>query len=280
MAVATPPGFYGSQREGKLMGDPSGHQSSYIYFDSDSSTLRADSFSDGILRCKGCNYILSAEHVTACRYCMGDLNTKNKKLRSTLHELEEELLRLQRDLSFLRTWDEELTNSTSGTGDITLKTRDGNFFKAHQLILASRSPVFKRLLDERREVDKGVLTVHDMNPDIFAPFLDFLYTAQVSNKVLEKNASDLLAAAHMYSIPSLKSICEGFICQQMSRDNAVAMVELACKYDAVSIREAAYDAVTMTYRDILACPNFKKLLEREPRIAADMLKEILLRTTA
>ncbi|EFJ05448.1 hypothetical protein SELMODRAFT_129471, partial [Selaginella moellendorffii] len=133
---------------------------------------------------------------------------------------------------------------------------------------------------ERREVDKGVLTVHDMNPDIFAPFLDFLYTAQVSNKVLEKNASDLLAAAHMYSIPSLKSICEGFICQQMSRDNAVAMVELACKYDAVSIREAAYDAVTMTYRDILACPNFKKLLEREPRIAADMLKEILLRTTA
>lgn len=73
--------------------------------------------------------------MTACRYCLGDLNTKNKKLRSSLNEMKAEIFHLQKEMEFLRTWDERFVNGTASTGDITLKTRDGYCFTTYRFLL-------------------------------------------------------------------------------------------------------------------------------------------------
>ncbi|MCO5566829.1 hypothetical protein L7F22_020511 [Adiantum nelumboides] len=247
----------------------------YVYFDNESSTLRTSEFSDGILRCKGCNYILSGEHVSACRYCLGDLNTKNKKLRSSLNEMKAEIFHLQKEMEFLRTWDERFVNGTASTGDITLKTRDGYCFNTYRFLLASRSPVFKRILEKR---PLNELEVEDVSAHELGFLVDYLYRAQVDHRTLERFAPGLLAAAQRYQIFPLKAVCEQYLTDHVHTNNVVSMIELAFKSDADNLKDAAFHVAASIYKDLMSCPDMKNLLEREPRIAAEMLKEILVRT--
>ncbi|KAK1602698.1 hypothetical protein QYE76_017491 [Lolium multiflorum] len=60
--------------------------------------------------------------------------------------------------------------------DVTFEVQ-GEVFRAHKLVLAMRSPVFKALLyGPMREKDSNRFVIDDMQPAIFKVFLRFIYT--------------------------------------------------------------------------------------------------------
>ncbi|XP_019097596.1 PREDICTED: BTB/POZ domain-containing protein At5g48510-like [Camelina sativa] len=89
---------------------------------------------------------------------------------------------------------------------------EGSAISAHKLILASRSEVFKKMLesDELKTSAKQVetITLSDMKQEELEAFVEFIYSdgSMLSEKV-KKHARSLYLAADKYEIPHLRDLC-------------------------------------------------------------------------
>ncbi|KAF8692009.1 hypothetical protein HU200_039956 [Digitaria exilis] len=96
--------------------------------------------------------------------------------------------------------------------DVTFNVR-GEIVEAHKVILAARSPVFKAQFFGQMG-EKRVVTIEDMDPDIFKALLRFVYTGSMHGMGDDLDGDDykdmiwhLLAAADKYAIDRLKLMC-------------------------------------------------------------------------
>ena len=105
-------------------------------------------------------------------------------------------------------YEEELfTNITIQCGD--------KQFKAHKNILASQSPVFKRMfLVDMTEARKNSVEIFDIDPLVVSDMLAFLYSGMAPN--LETLARGLLIAASKYELPRLMAMCENALKMKMN----------------------------------------------------------------
>ena len=105
--------------------------------------------------------------------------------------------------------------------DVTLQVK-GKFLKAHKLILAATSPVFKVMFqDGTKEQQSGQVNIEDIDTNVFEEFLRFIYTGDVRH--LPEIAEDLLAVADKYQVQSLKYTCIAQMLESLSADNATRM---------------------------------------------------------
>ena len=75
--------------------------------------------------------------------------------------------------------------------------------KAHKAILVSRSSVFKAMFTNPcKESQTGIVTINNMEPEVLKDLINFIYSGKV--KKLKENVADLLIAADMYMMESLK----------------------------------------------------------------------------
>lgn len=87
------------------------------------------------------------------------------------------------------------------SADVILKC-NGEQFKAHKMILASRSPVFNAMFKhEMEEKHSCAVDIVDMEKDVLREILQYMYTDTVNN--LEKLAPGLLVAADKVSISGI-----------------------------------------------------------------------------
>ncbi|KAF5467349.1 hypothetical protein F2P56_017179 [Juglans regia] len=110
-------------------------------------------------------------------------------------------------------------------------------FKAHKLILAARSPVFRAQffgLVGNPNIDKVV--VKDIDPFIFKAMLLFIYTDKLPDvEEIESTAicsssvmvQHLLAAADLYNLDRLKVLCESELCKVINIDTVATILALA-----------------------------------------------------
>ena len=93
--------------------------------------------------------------------------------------------------------------------DIEIHCKDIKI-KAHKVILGSRSSVFKAMFTNPcKESQTGCVNIDNMEPEVLKDLIAFIYSGKV--KKLEKNIADLLIAADMYMIESLKGSIYVFI---------------------------------------------------------------------
>lgn len=119
----------------------------------------------------------------------------------------------------------------------SVELKDVTFFigekrlKAHKVVLAARSPVFKRMFStEMQELRTNKVVVSDINCDTFKEMLHFIYTGKVTDN-FETVVMELYAASHKYQLDDLKSICVAEISENLSETNAEAILEFANIYD-------------------------------------------------
>lgn len=78
--------------------------------------------------------------------------------------------------------------------DITLVVCNKEF-KAHKMILATRSPVFEAMFEhDCKEVQEGKVNIPDVPADAFEELLRYMYTGKVADP--KKYALELLLAAN------------------------------------------------------------------------------------
>lgn len=104
--------------------------------------------------------------------------------------------------------------------DVTFAVQ-GETFRAHRVVLAARSPVFKAELSgsppaKKEEEDASEIAVDGMTPPVFKTLLYFIYTDTLADELLgdlgreedQELVRDLLAGADRYGMDRLKQICE------------------------------------------------------------------------
>ncbi len=106
-------------------------------------------------------------------------------------------------------------------------------FQAHRIILASHSPVFKRMLEtDMKEKQEKVMTISDLDKEVISDMLTFLYTGSAPN--LEIRAKELLNAANKYQLPRLMVMCKDKLEEEIETENVIEIIQLA---DLHGVRE-------------------------------------------
>ncbi|CAM6108163.1 unnamed protein product [Calypogeia fissa] len=154
----------------------------------------------------------------------------------TISKLRNDIEALKKKIAFLQKVDMSALGEESEDGHVTFVVKNGNVIKAHPFILASKSPVFKKMLGaDMIERNSSKIQVEDISAPVLRSLINYLYTAEI-NFTDEVTAAELFKVAHKYDIPELQFVCEGEIFNSVSEDNLSEMLRISHLYDMKRVR--------------------------------------------
>ncbi|XP_021295778.1 BTB/POZ and MATH domain-containing protein 3 isoform X1 [Herrania umbratica] len=168
--------------------------------------------------------------------------------------------------------------------DIIFQVGDEKF-KAHKLILAARSPVFRAQffgLVGDPNMDKVV--VEDFEPSIFKAMLLFIYTDKLpdvqeitgsSSMCMSTNmVQHLLAAADLYNLDRLKVLCEAKLCEELNADTVATTLALAEQHHCAQLKAIClkFAATPANLGAVMQSEGFRHLEECCPSLLSELLK--------
>ncbi|KAI9157847.1 hypothetical protein Ddye_032156 [Dipteronia dyeriana] len=170
--------------------------------------------------------------------------------------------------------------------DIAFQVGDETF-KAHKLVLAARSPVFRAQffgLVGDRNLDKVV--VEDVEPSIFKAMLLFIYTDRLPD-VYEITGSTslctstnmvqhLLAVADLYNLDRLKLLCESKLCEELNADTVATTLALAEQHQCPQLKDVClkFAANPSNLGAVMQSEGYKHLEESCPSLLSELLKTL------
>ncbi|XP_019157282.1 PREDICTED: BTB/POZ and MATH domain-containing protein 3-like isoform X2 [Ipomoea nil] len=158
-------------------------------------------------------------------------------------------------------------------------------FKAHKLILAARSPVFKAQffgLIGNPNTDK--VELEDIEPSIFKAMLQFLYTDQLPNlhEIIGSTSTctstimmqHLLAAADRFGLDRLKQLCEAKLCEEVTVDTVATTLSLADQHRCLQLKTICLKFAATNLGVVMQSEGFKHLEESCPSLLSELLETV------
>ncbi|XP_031116092.1 BTB/POZ and MATH domain-containing protein 3-like isoform X2 [Ipomoea triloba] len=168
--------------------------------------------------------------------------------------------------------------------DITFQVGEETF-KAHKLILAARSPVFKAQffgLIGNPNTDK--VELEDIEPSIFKAMLQFLYTDQLPNlhEIIGSTSActstimmqHLLAAADRFGLDRLKQLCEAKLCEEVNVDTVATTLSLADQHRCLQLKTICLKFAATNLGVVMQSEGFKHLEESCPSLLSELLETV------
>ena len=116
---------------------------------------------------------------------------------------------------------------------------DGEEVPCHKIILASASPYFKALVENKhKEAIQGKANIQ-LTADVGRALVQFIYTGEVLEDLLNEQPSAFLAMGEMFDLQDLKDLAETELLIQLDKVNMVAMISLGELFRAEKILDAA-----------------------------------------
>ncbi|KAI3865101.1 hypothetical protein MKW92_007723 [Papaver armeniacum] len=175
----------------------------------------------------------------------------------------------------------------SGTAtDVTFEVGDETF-KAHKLVLAARSPVFRAQffgLVGDPNMDKVV--TEDVEPSVFKAMLLFMYSDELpdANEVSGFDSScsstvmvqHLLAASDRFGLDRLKFLCEAKLCEAVTTDTVATTLALAEQHSCSQLKTVClkYAAKPGNLGAVMQTEGFAYLEESCPSLLSELLETI------
>ena len=132
--------------------------------------------------------------------------------------------------------------------DVTI-TCGGKKFRAHKVILASQSPVFKKMFEiDMKERRSGVIEVPDITPAVMSDLLAYLYTGTAPH--VDTLARELLNVANKYELPRLLSICETTLVTKITVRSVLEMLILAELHESKTLKKACLGFIKCNFAHI------------------------------
>ena len=162
---------------------------------------------------------------------------------------------------------------SSSFADVTLSC-NGREFACHKAVLTSRSNVFSAMFEHDMEESKhGRVEVKDVDPDVMAEMLRFIYMGRAPN--LDSMAAELLAAADKYALDRLKVMCEEALCNSLTVENVSEVLILADLHSADQLKAQAIDFInTHHVTDVMETPGWKQMVSSNPHLIAEAFKAL------
>ncbi|CAL5007382.1 unnamed protein product [Urochloa decumbens] len=161
--------------------------------------------------------------------------------------------------------------------NLTFKVK-GEVFHAHKFVLALRSPVFEaELYGPMKGTRKRIITVEDMQPDVFKALLHFIYTDSLppmddlDEAESQEMVKHLIVAADRYAMERMKLICESIICKRIDVDSVATTLALADQYHCNKLKDACIGFINSSDRmDLAASEGYEHLKRACPTVFIDI----------
>ncbi|KAM7494871.1 hypothetical protein LguiB_029480 [Lonicera macranthoides] len=158
-------------------------------------------------------------------------------------------------------------------------------FKAHKLILAARSPVFRAQffgLIGNPNMDEVVL--EDIEPSIFKAMLLFIYsdmlpdlqeiTGSTSMCTSTIAMQHLLAAADRFGLERLKQLCEAKLCEDVSVETVATTLSLADQHRCSQLKAICLKFAAANLGAVMKSEGFKYIEESCSSLLSDLLMTV------
>ena len=141
--------------------------------------------------------------------------------------------------------------------DVTLVVGSKEF-KAHKVILAVQSPVFRAMFEsEMMESKSNRVEIDDIDEELMEETLTFIYTGKSPN--VDEMASELLFPADKYQLDHLKLMCEKVLCRDVKVENVIDVLVLADKHNANQLKTICLQFIATNASETMQTPSWKSL---------------------
>lgn len=156
--------------------------------------------------------------------------------------------------------------------DVTIKC--GNVeFKAHKAVLASQSPVFKKMLEsDMKERKSGIIEISDIDCAVISSMRRYLYTGNAPN--MDTLVKDLLNVANKYELSQLFAMCENKLKSEMKVANVIELLLLADLHNSSYLKTACLNYIYHNSAAVYQTSQWKQLKENCEKHAS-LLMEIM-----
>ncbi|CAN6380980.1 unnamed protein product [Urochloa humidicola] len=172
--------------------------------------------------------------------------------------------------------------SSEQEADFTF-TVEEETFRAHRLVLAMRSQVFKEELSRQQPRDRrtasstSTIKIEGMEPAVFKALLHFIYTDKLQEEDKnEEMAKNLFAAADRYAMERLKLLCGNILSRGLTIESVTDTLALADKYRCEELKDACIQFIITDKRRmayILSSEGYTRLKAARPAVTLEMLEK-------
>ncbi|KAL6659270.1 hypothetical protein ACP70R_003310 [Stipagrostis hirtigluma subsp. patula] len=165
--------------------------------------------------------------------------------------------------------------------DVTFSVGNKSF-RAHKIVLATRSPVFKaQLYGPMKERRARRVTVEDMQPDVFKALLHFIYTDSLpdweeldDDEYYEIN-KHLLVAADRYAMDRLKLLCASTLVDYLDVETVASTLALADQHSCDRLKDVCIEFMASSGEmdAVVATQGYANLKRTCPSVLVDVLEK-------
>lgn len=160
-----------------------------------------------------------------------------------------------------------LLDSADGS-DVTLVVGEASL-AAHRAVLAARSPVLARQLED---ITGDTLQVDGAHQGELRHALRYMYSDRLPDP--QAVTDSLLVLADRYRLCGLKDYCETELTDKISVDNAVSLAVLAAKHSCPSLKMACVLFIKMNIFDVMGTPGWETALRNDVDYMVELSKII------
>ncbi|XP_050210397.1 BTB/POZ domain-containing protein At3g56230 [Mercurialis annua] len=154
----------------------------------------------------------------------------------------------------------------------------GPSISAHTALLASRSEIFKNMLDSDscKAPANDTITLSDLNHEELETLLEFLYSGTIPIEKLKKNVYSLTLAADKYEIPFLLKFCERYMLRSLDISNALDVLEISDICSNNILKESALNFIVKNLEDIVYSAKYEGFVSKNPHLAVHITRSFLM----
>ncbi|XP_076918982.1 BTB/POZ and TAZ domain-containing protein 1-like [Bidens hawaiensis] len=157
---------------------------------------------------------------------------------------------------------------------VYILTSGGRRIPANAKILASASPVLESLINNICQSSEKTIRILGVPCDAVQVFVSFLYYNRCNEERIEKYAIHLLALAHVYSVPQLKTQCSKALIRRLTIDNVVDVLQLARLCDAPDVYLKCMKLISNGFKSVEETEGWKFLQDNDPFLELEILRFI------
>jgi speckle-type POZ protein len=121
---------------------------------------------------------------------------------------------------------------------------EGSEICAHSLVIAARSPIlYEAVAAAVSNKDGHIVRIDGMKATVFKAVIHFVYTDELPTLGSTVVDEDMLAAASRFGLERMKIICENFLAEYISKENAVDTFNVARRHRCSKLEDYCIDFI-------------------------------------
>lgn len=148
---------------------------------------------------------------------------------------------------------------------------------AHKALLATRSEVFKNMLDcdSCKSPANDTVMLSEMSHEELESLLEFLYSGSLPEEKMKKHVYALSVAADKYNIPYLLKMCERHMLDSLSLSNALGFLEVSDVCSNGCLKETVLKFIVKNMREIVFSPAYEAFAIKNPHLGVEITRASL-----